>query len=75
MSAYAVVGPERHGVVIHALRLAGAAPDLGAGLVRISATDSVTVATDLRLALAGHDSAMIHVTDHLLGSSPSEGCG
>lgn len=72
MSAYAVVGPERHGVVIHALRLAGAAPDLGAGLVRISATDPATVATDLRLALAGHDSAMIHVTDHLLGSSPSD---
>ena len=72
MSAYAVVGPERHGVVIHALRLAASAPGLGARLVRISATDPTTVADDLRRALVGHDSAMIHVTDHLLGRSPAE---
>ncbi len=72
MSAYAVVGPERHGVVIHALRLAASAPGLAARLVRISATDPATVADDLRRALVGHDSAMIHVTDHLLGGSPAE---
>ena len=72
MSAYAAVGPERHGVVIHALRLAASAPGLGAGLIRICATDPPTVADDLRRALVGHDSAMIHVTDHLLGRSPGE---
>ena len=72
MSAYAVVGPERHGVVIHALRLASSTPGLGARLVRVSATDPTTVADDLRRALVGHDSAMIHVTDHLLGRTPAE---
>jgi glycosyltransferase involved in cell wall biosynthesis len=72
MSAYAVVGPERHGVVIHGLRLAASGPGLAARLVRISATDPGAVADDLRRALVGHDSAMIHVTDHLLARSPAE---
>lgn len=71
MSAYAVVGPERHGVVIHALRLAAASPSLGAGLVRICAPGVATAANDLRRALVGHDSAMLQVTDHLLGETPS----
>jgi glycosyltransferase involved in cell wall biosynthesis len=72
MSAYAVVGPERHGVVIHALRLAAASPGLGAGLVRISTPDPVTAADDLRRALVGHGTAMLQVTDHLLGPTPSD---
>ncbi|HET7799604.1 MAG TPA: glycosyltransferase [Humibacillus xanthopallidus] len=69
MSAYAVVGPDRHGVVIHALRLAASSPGLGAALVRIDAPGVVTAATELRRALARHDRAMIHVTDHLLGAT------
>jgi glycosyltransferase involved in cell wall biosynthesis len=71
MSAYAVVGPERHGVVIHALRLAAASPALSAGLVRSCAPDPSTAADDVRRALVGRDSAMLHLTDHLLGPTPS----
>ncbi|MEO7448325.1 MAG: hypothetical protein ABI336_08630, partial [Humibacillus sp.] len=71
MSAYAVVGPERHGVVAHAQRLALADAALQEVFVRIEATDHSTVARDLTTALEGHAAAMLHVTDHLLGETPS----
>lgn len=76
-SAYAVVGPARHGVVEHALGLARSSPALAARLVRVerleSAPSALSVAPltlEAELTARGVDRAMVHVTDRLFGSSP-----
>jgi glycosyltransferase involved in cell wall biosynthesis len=71
VSAYAVVGPERHGVVAHAQRLALADDALRDAFVRIKSSDHATVARRLSEALDGERAAMLHVTDHLFGATPS----
>ncbi|MEO7753612.1 MAG: glycosyltransferase [Terracoccus sp.] len=70
--AFAVVGPDRHGVVTHALALADASPDLRAHLVRVPASPLGAAPTGLVDDLAAHDAVMLNVTDRIFGSSPAE---
>lgn len=64
---YVVVGPARHGVVAHALRLADASPRLSRALVRVEHSDDEMPG---RLAdlLGGVDGALLQVTDRLFGA-------
>lgn len=69
---YVVVGPERHGVVQHALRLAEADPRLAEAMVRVPAEVSGHTPAGLGAAVPAGSTAMLHVTDRLFGSSPEE---
>ncbi len=70
--AFAVVGPDRHGVVTHALALAGASPDLREHLVRVPAGPLGAAPAGLVDRLAEHDAVLLNVTDRIFGSSPAE---
>jgi len=61
-ATYLVVGPDRHGVVQHALRLAGSAPVLADALVRAPSVSAVSPCGPV----------LVHVTDRLFGRSPEE---
>ena len=63
-ATYLVVGPDRHGVVQHALRLARSAPVLADALVRVPSLPSPAVPTCAPV--------LVHVTDRLFGRSPEE---
>lgn len=70
-AAYVVAGPERHGVVLHGLRLARASRGLAAALVRIP-TSALAESADLAPArLGGHERVMVQVTDRLFGATPA----
>ena len=70
--AFAVVGPERHGVVTHALALTDASPQLRGHLVRVPAGVLGASPAGLVGRLGVHDAVLLNVTDRLFGSTPSE---
>lgn len=61
-ATYLVVGPDHHGVVQHALRLARSAPVLADALVRVPSVSAVSPSAPV----------LVHVTDRLFGRSPEE---
>lgn len=63
--AFVVVGPQRHGVVAHALGLAAASGSLADRLVRVT-SEPRDVGQRLAEATSGHSGLMLHITDHLL---------
>lgn len=65
--AYVVAGPQRHGVVLHGLRLARASAGLAASLVRLPSRSLDEPAGLTAERLAGHDRVMVQVTDRLFG--------
>ena len=65
--AYVVAGPERHGVVLHGLRLAQASAGLAASLVRLPSPSLGEPAALTAELLAPHDRVMVQVTDRLFG--------
>lgn len=69
---YVVVGPERHGVVAHGLRLAAAEPRLSAALSRVRLPTSGVRPRGLLETTTPGSAVMIQVTDRLLGSTPEE---
>lgn len=73
---YLVVGPDRHGVVQHALRLARSTPVLADALVRVpSGTCLVTsplTPSGRATAVPSRAPVLVHVTDRLFGRSPEE---
>jgi hypothetical protein len=62
-----VAGPARHGVVIHAQRLAEAYRPLADVTLRVESTGTAPAPV---AALLGRGPVLLHVTDRLFGSSP-----
>src|SRR5690349_16742339 len=62
---YAVVGPSRHGVVAHGLRLAAAEPRLAASLRRVSLVGNGLHPRGLVGSILPATAVMIQVTDRL----------
>ena len=69
---YVVVGPDRHGVVSHALRLGAADPRLSASLLRVRLPMSGVRPRGLVESIPPGSGVMLQVTDRLLGRSPEE---
>src|SRR5690349_21768059 len=69
---YAVVGPSRHGVVAHGLRLAAAEPRLAASLRRVSLVGNGLHPRGVVGSILPATAVMIQVTDRLLGDTPEE---
>lgn len=73
--AYVVAGPERHGVVMHALGLAQSSPGLAASLVRmpsptLGGLSHLRDLPGLGDRPVGYDRVMVQVTDRLFGTTP-----
>lgn len=66
---YLVVGPPRHGVVVHALRLAAADDRLGRALVRLD-SPAGSEPRGLDDAVLPGAAVLVQVTDRLLGPTP-----
>ena len=69
---YVVVGPDRHGVVSHALRLGAADSRLSASLLRVRFPRSGVRPRGLVESIPPGSAVMLQATDRLLGSSPEE---
>lgn len=72
---HVVAGPDRHGVVIHALRLAAALPALARLTVRLSADRAGETPPGLATAWPAGSAVLLHVTDRLLGPDPETAAG
>ncbi|MEO8830464.1 hypothetical protein [Lapillicoccus sp.] len=69
---HVVVGPARHGVVLHATRLAAAHPALEAATLIVPAETSGRTPAGLGDAVPPGSTAFLHVTDRLFGSDPEQ---
>ena len=69
---YVVTGPDRHGVVSHALRLGAADPRLSATLLRVRLPRSGVRPRGLVESISPGSAVMLQVADRLLGGTPEE---
>ncbi len=69
---HVVVGPARHGVVLHATRLAAAHAELQAATRMVPARTSGRTPPGLGDAVPPGSSVFLHVTDRLFGSDPEQ---
>lgn len=70
--AYVVAGPERHGVVLHGLRLAQASPGLASALVRLPSSSLGQPIEGGPERWGSYERVMVQVTDRLFGVTPQD---